>query len=228
MTIFRFVFKRFFRKSSNVVLLFAISFFAIFMTAEGWLGLPIGFQYYGILQMVVAARLASIILEDRVNHILLRIGAAPVTHFKYLRENLLAYTLLLIFQNAVVITIGIFIHGEKLIAPFMLFMLYSLFSVTAVAISLAWYASFRNKEAAALILMNLIILMAMLGGLMWPIQIMPTAFQSLAMLIPTYWLAEGMMLIVGGAPAVQLILPFVIILMFALALLLLGSRRRIA
>lgn len=63
---------------------------------------------------------------------------------------------------------------------------------------------------------------------MRPVQAMPIFFQRLAMLLPTYWLAEGMILAVEGAPAADLVFPLVMMLLFSVAFILLGSLRRIA
>jgi len=186
-----------------------------------------GFQYYGILLLFIAVGLAGIIMEDRTNKVLVRMGVAPITHFQYLWQNLLAYSLILIGLNVVVVTVGIIVHGEVLNSPLLLFVIYSFFSITALGFALAWYSIFSNKETAISILSGVIMLMTMMGGVMWPIQIMPVIFQKIAMLLPTYWLAEAVIIVAYGAPTVNLILPLSMMLMFSIAFLLLGSRRKI-
>lgn len=228
MTIFNFVFKRYFRSRSNILFLLILPIASVFLPVGEWLPIPLGFQYYGILQLFIATRLASIIMEDRTNKILLRIGVAPVTHFQYLWQNLLAYSTIMIMVNLVVVIVGVFVHGEGLISPILLFIIYSFFSMTAIGFSLAWYSLFRNKEAAINILTGVIMLIAILGGTMFPIEILPTFFQRLAMLLPTYWFAEGVILVAFGASIVDLALPLAMMFMFSMAFLLLGSRRRIA
>lgn len=231
MTVFNFVFKRFFRRPSNVVFLCIIPLASVLLPVGEfyeWLPLPIGFQYYGVLLLFIAARLAGIIMEDRENKTLMRIGVSPISHFKYLWQNLLAYSLILMGINLVVVLAGVVVHGEILVSPLLLYMLFSNFSFTAIGLSLAWYSLFRNKEAAFSVLGGVYIIMAMLGGVMWPIVIMPDILQRFAMLLPTYWLMEGLLLIVRGGSLGDMLLPWSILLMFSMAFIILGSRRRIA
>jgi len=226
MTIFHFVFKRYFRKPSNIIFLLILPIASVFLPVGEWPPIPMGFQYYGILLLFIAIGLARIIMEDRTNKVLIRMGVAPITHFQYLWQNLLAYSLILIGLNLVVVTVGIIVHGEVLNSPLLLFVIYSFFSITALGFALAWYSLFSNMETAISILTGVIVLMAMMGGIMWPIHIMPVVFQKVAMLLPTYWLAEAVTLVAYGAPTVNLILPLGMMVMFSIAFLLLGSRRR--
>src|SRR5690606_28107367 len=107
LTVFIFVFKRLFTRFSNIIILCGLPFAAAFLPASQWSTFPLGFQLYGLLLLFLAGRLTSIIMEDRSDGILLRIAAAPVTHFSYLLQNLLAYTLFLMILNAVVVLTGV-------------------------------------------------------------------------------------------------------------------------
>lgn len=228
MTIFKFVFKRFFGKRVNILLLLALPFLSVFLPIGNWLPIPLGFQYYGILLLIIASKLCGIVMEDRANKTLLRLGVAPITHFQYLLENLLAYSLILTAVNLVFIITGIIVHGEALVSPLQLFFTYSIFSITAIGFSLAWYSLFRNKESAFSVLGGIIMLMTMLGGVMWPVEIMPEILQRLAMLLPTYWFAEAIITISFGGTFRDLLLPYMMMILFSIAFLLLGSRSRIS
>ena len=227
MTIFNFTVKRFFRSLLNLLLLFVLPLGILFLPKGEWLPIPLGFQYYGLLQLFIAAKLASNIIEDRTNGIMVRIGVAPITHFQYLWQNLLAFSLILTGLNVLFIMAGVLVHGEELISPLRLFIVYSFFSMIAIGFSLAWYSLFRSKEAAFLIISGVIILMAMLGGMMWPVQAMPAAFQRIAMLLPTYWFVEGILVSVRGGTVVNFVMILVIMFMYSLAFIILGSRRKI-
>lgn len=227
MTIFNFVFKRFFRVKSNVLVILILPIAIVFLPVGEWLPIPLGYQYYGILLLLISARLGGIIMEDRENKVLLRLGVAPVSHFQYLWQNLLAYSVILTGINSVFLIVGVIYHGEQVISPMLLFIIYSVFSMTAISFSLAWYSLFRHKETAFHTLSVLIILIAMLGGMMWPIELMPNNIQKMAMFLPTYWFAEGMQVISFSEPLAELVLPLVMMFMFAVAYIILGSRRRI-
>ncbi|PYZ96707.1 multidrug ABC transporter permease [Alteribacter lacisalsi] len=228
MTVFFYALKRYFRKPSNIVFLFILPVAAVFLPEGEWLPIPLGYQYYGVLLLLISARLTSILLDDRANRIHLRMAAAPVTHFQYLFQNLLAYSLLLIVVTAVFVAAGVLYHGAGLPAPGLLFIVYTLCSITSIGFCLAWYSLFQNREAAFHILGGLIIIIAMLGGMMWPVEIMPEMLQRLVMLLPTYWMAEGVILAALDAPIRELILPLGMMGLFSTAFLLVGSRRRMA
>ncbi|SCY91403.1 ABC transporter permease [Alkaliphilus peptidifermentans] len=230
MTVFKFVFKRYFRNLSNVIFLGLLPIAAAFLPIGGtpeWIPLPLGFQYYGLIQLLIAARLAEVIMEDRINKILLRIGVTPMTHLQYLWQNLLAFSAILTGVNVIVMILGIVVHGDALISPGLLFIIFTVFSMTSIGFALAWYSLFRNKETAFSLLGGVIILISMLGGVMWPIQIMPPLIQRLAMLLPTYWLMEGILIVVKGGGFIDLMQPLALMAMFSLGFIILGSRRRI-
>ena len=67
----------------------------------------------------------------------------------------------------------------------------------------------------------------MLGGVFWPIQIMPVFIQRIAMLLPTYWYSEGIIRVAYGASIGDIALPLVMMFMFTIVFLIFGSRRDI-
>lgn len=227
MTIFYFVLKRYFRYFSNIVFLCILPIGFVFLPTYEGLSLPIGFQYYGILLMFISSRLAGILMEDRTNKILLRVGVSPITHFQYLCQNLLAYSLLLVVLNGIVVVLGTLVHGNQLNHPIMLWMTYSVFSMTVIGFSFAWYSFFRNKEASFSLLGGVLVILSMLGGILWPVEIMPIAMQRFAMLLPTYWLVEAQQFVISGANGIDFFISLIVLMMFSVVFILLGSRKRI-
>lgn len=227
MTVFQFVFRRFFRKKSNSIFILVLPIGALFLPMGEWPPIPLGFHYYGIIIMFIASRLAAIIMEDRANKTMLRLSVAPISHFQYLWQNMLAYTVIMTAVNMVFVLVGVMVHGDNVPSPGFLFIIYTVYTMTALGFSLAWYAIFRNKEAAFSILGAIIVLMAMLGGVLWPVEILPESLQRAVMLLPTYWVAEATILLSYGAAAEELFTPLVVMFLFCIAFLLLGSRRKL-
>lgn len=227
MTIFKFTLKRYFRQPSNIIFLLIFPIILVFLPNLVWPPIPMGFQYYGVLLLFISTRLTGIILEDRTRKTTLRISVAPITHFQYLWQNLLAYSVLLMGVNLLVVSIGVLYHGENLISPVLLFVVYTFFSMSAIGFSLAYYAIIRNKEAALTLLTGIISLISMLGGVFWPIEIMPVFIQRLAMLLPTYWYSEGIVRVAFGGSLGDISLPLIMMFMFTVLFLLLGSKRDI-
>lgn len=227
MTIFRFALIRTLRNGYNIGLLLALPLLIVFWPPDDRFALPAGYRYYGVVLLFLAAKLVHVLLEDRVNRIVQRISASPVTHFRYLLQNLLAYEVPLLVQIGIVTATGIFLHGLSVLTFAALFALFVFFSLTAIGFSLAWCSLFRDKSTSFAILSSVIMLLSMVGGLLWPVGIMPELLQRAAMFLPTYWLAEGLMLISAEASWGKLSVPLGILLLFTMAFLLIGSKRRL-
>ncbi|WP_040980374.1 ABC transporter permease [Oceanobacillus jeddahense] len=227
MTVFFFAIKRCFRNMMNILFLCILPVIVVLMPEEEWLPLPLGYQIYGVLLLFAAGRIVSIMMDDRAKGILTRVGISPITHLQYLWQNLLAYSLILIVQVGLVVVAGV-LYGHDLMQPFLLFVVYSVFAITAIGFSLAWFSLFRHKETAFAVLIGLIFLMAMAGGMLWPVEIMPELMQRFAMLLPTYWLAESITIVANQEGISELVIPFAMMMLFTIAFLIIGSRRRIA
>jgi ABC-2 type transport system permease protein len=185
-TIFRFTLKRVFHSPLNLLLVCVLPVGAAFLPSSvGW-AVPIGFHMYGAILLFAAFLMLRSVVEDGLSGVFQRIGAAPVTHFQYLWETLLAYAVVLIVQNAVMVVLGVLIHGDRIPSPFLLFTAYTVFSLTSLAISLAGGSLFRNRDTAYGTLTGVLMIVAMLGGFFWPLEIMPPALQRAAMATPCY------------------------------------------
>lgn len=227
MIIFKFALKRYFRQPSNIIFLLILPMILVFLPELVWPPIAMGFQYYGVLLLFIATKLTSIILDDRTRKTTLRISVAPITHFQYLWQNLLAYSVLLTGVNVLVVLMGVLYHGENLVSPILLLIVYTFFSMAAIGFSLAFYGIIRNKEAASALLTGVIALISMLGGVFWPIQIMPVFIQRMAMFFPTYWYSEGIIRVAYGGSLVDIALPLIMMSMFTIVFLIFGSRRDI-
>ena len=114
MTIFRFALKRSFRNPFNILLLCVLPVGVVFLPVVPGSTLPLGFHLYGQVIMFAAFLMVRSTVEDRLSGVLTRIAVAPVSYFRYLWETLLAYGLLLVAQNAVVVGLGVVLYGESL------------------------------------------------------------------------------------------------------------------
>ena len=231
MTVLLYSLRRLLRRPSNVILIALIPLLTLMLPdvdEAHWMGLPLAFQLHGLGLWFIAARLSVLLLEDRASRVLIRVAVAPISYTAYLWQVLLALLIILTGVNLVVIGGASLRHGVGLAQSGILFALYTLFTVAAVAFLLAWYSLVRDRETASIVVIVLIILMIMLGGMMWPIQAMPVSLQRLARGLPTYWMAEGLVRIGEGASGVALLLPMGMLLVFGALFLILGSRRPVS
>ncbi len=227
MIILRFALRRGLGNPILTAMLFLLPAAVVFLPRTPNTVLPVGFHIYGILLLFTAFLMIRIIVEDRESGVFLRIGAAPVTHFRYLLESLIAYAIVLLVQNALVVGLGVLVHGKSLIAPWRLFAAYAVFSSTAIAFCLAVCAMFRLREAAYGTCSSLIIVISMLGGAYFSTEIMPVSLQRVAMVTPTYWLFNALRIAETGGARSGFALSLGIMLLFTVAFLIAGSKRRL-
>jgi ABC-2 type transport system permease protein len=149
-----------------------------------------------------------------------------VSYFRYLGETLLAYGLLLVAQNAVVAVLGAVRYGRALGSPFLQFAAFASFSFTSIAFSLAGCSLFGSRELAYSSVPTAITLLSLLGGFYAPVEMMPAALQKAAMVTPPYWLINALGVLRRGGPPGRYVLSVAIMLLFAMAFLVVGSRRR--
>lgn len=228
MTIFSFAIKRTIRSKLDMFMLLLIPVILVFISEQAWMPFPLGLQIYGIMTLFLSSKVCRVMMLDRENKMLVRIQAAPVSHLRYQVENVCAYALIIFSINLVVTVLAFFYYDYSLMLIFQLFMLYNLFSYTAIGMSMAWYTFFKNSETAFSILGGLFIAIAMLGGLLWPYEIMPEAMHQVIQLLPTYWLMVGFrQLFIADYPGNVLETLF-ILLLFGLIFIIFGSRRRLS
>lgn len=227
MTIFKFALRRSFGNTTNLVFLTSFPIACIFFpNGEEWPFLPYGYQYFGIIILFIGIRLATIILEDREKGVVKRLAVAPISHFQYLSQNLLAYSVILILQCAIVVFGGV-LFGKELYQPGWLFLLYVSFSFASLAIALAWISIYRNKDVSFLVYMSLIFIVVVLGGLLIPIEIFPDLLKRIAVLFPTFWLAEGLNWLVFSEKILDFLLINGVLWLYTIVFIIIGSTRKI-
>jgi ABC-2 type transport system permease protein len=226
MTIFLFTLKRALRSPVNILLLAVLPAGIVFVPVVPGSTLPLGFHLYGQVIMFAAFLMVRSTVEDRLSGTLTRIAVAPVSYFRYLGETLLAYGLLMVLQNALFVGLGLARYGGSLGAPLLQFAAFSCFSLASIAFSLAGFSLFGRRELAYGSLPMAITLLSLLGGFYSPVEIMPVALRKAAMVTPPYWLVNALSALARGEAPGRFVLSITIMLLFAMAFLVVGSRRR--
>lgn len=226
MTIFRYAMKRTVKTPVDALMLLALPMAMVFVTAETWLPFPLGLQFYGIMLLFISSKICKIMMTDRENKVTLRISASPVTHLRYLSENLVAYGLILTVINGIVVLTSSIYHDISWGSLAELFLLYSAFSIAAIGMAIAWYALFNNSETANSILGGLYISIAMIGGMFWPYELMPDPVVRVIRILPTYWYSLGLRQIIYPGYEGSLWISVGILLLFGITFILVGSRKQ--
>jgi ABC-2 type transport system permease protein len=227
MTILRFALRRSFRGGFNILLLCVLPVGVVFIPPQEGTTLPLGIHFYGQVIMFAAFLMVRSLVDDRVSGVLTRIAVAPVSYFRYLWETLLAYGILLVLQNAVVVALGLVLYGWSLGSPLLQLVAFSCFSLSSIALCLAVFSLFGRRETAYGTLSTVILLLSLIGGFYWPVEMMPEPLQRAALLTPPYWLVNALTALQRGDAPARFALSVVIMLLFTMAFLVVGSRRRL-
>lgn len=227
MTIFIYALIRSLRRRTTMAALMIIPFIMIFIRPL-WVGNEsVGFTFYPMLILFTAFSMVRLIMTDRVSGTVVRIFAAPVTTLKYLVQNLSAFCSLISIQVILVICVGMLLYQWKITLAVRLAICYVIFTVTSVALSLAWYSLFRRKDISDAIFSIVVSFMAMLGGIFIPITLIPEILRKIGMLMPTYWLSNAVYQLLNNGKAYDYWISIMILCLFTTAFLLFGSKRRL-
>lgn len=226
MTIFLYTLKRCFRSPVNLVLVCVVPVGLLFLPRFGSYEMPFGFHLYSELVFFIAFFLARAVAEDRGKGLLTRIAAAPVTHFRYLGQTLLADACLLLAQNTLVVVGGLLYHGSALGRPLRLLAAYWAFSLLALAFCLALGSLIRAREAADATCSFLVVFFAAIGGSLWPTDTLPLVIRRMGMVSPVYWLHAALR--AAGQGGSRFVLSLAVMLLLTVIFLLAGSKRRMA
>ncbi|MFC4596847.1 ABC transporter permease [Cohnella hongkongensis] len=226
MTIFRYALKRSFGNKTNMIFLGLFPIACLFLpSGQNGVLFPYGYQYFGILLLFVGIRLASQVLEDRAQGVVKRLAVAPVSHLRYWSQNLMAFFLIMGVQCAIAVYGGV-LYGHELYRPLPLLLLYVSFSLTSLAIALAWISLYRVKETSFLVYMALIFLIVVMGGLLIPLEIFPESLKRIAVILPTYWLVQGQTWVASGERVADFLLINAVLWLYAVIFAIIGSARK--
>jgi len=186
---------------------------------DNWRGLLQFFSMYGFVSIFTASFVVKSLIEDKRNGMPQRLGILPVTPRKILFQGTLAAFAAMKISAALMLVVLQMRVGE-IPNPIHLFLLLSLYNLFAVGFVLAIVSGARKLDAVPIIVSMSATLFAMLGGLFWPLEMVPPFMQRVAWFSPGYWLGRGLhnihdigfdgfvlpMLFLGGFTVVVLIL----------------------
>lgn len=86
---------------------------------------------------------------------------------------------------------------------------------------------FRNKEISMLIFMSIISIIALIGGVLIPIELLPELLQKIAIILPTFWLAWGIDWIVFGGELKEFLLVNGMLILYMFLFLITGSAKKL-
>ncbi len=177
---------------------------------------------FGMMTVITAG--GGALLQERQNGTLARLLSAPLTKFHLLTGKALGLMASGIVQMAVMITAGRFLFnvewGRDLPALALLVVGLS-FASTGFGMLLASVCRTEGQVQAVGVLS--VLLMAMLGGTWWPVEILPSAMQTVAKAVPSGWAMQGFVdLIMRQGDLAQVALPIIVLFAFGSVFLSIG------
>jgi ABC-2 type transport system permease protein len=192
---------------------------------DNWEAIAQWLSMFGYISLFTAYFVIKTLLDDKRLGMPDRVGVLPVSSRKYLLSGTLAAFLateitVIATLAALSLAIGAI---PNVLMMFVLLSLYNLFSVSLV-LSIT---SLSKSLASASVAMTMIgTLLAMLGGLFWPISIVPEIMQRVAWFSPGYWFGEGLRNI-RDISFEGVIIPMLFLLGFTVVTLLIGGLKKV-
>lgn len=168
----------------------------------------------------------GVILESRQTGVWYRLMATPISRIELLFGYLLAFFLIGWVQFGVLMVISSYVFGVQWGNLLGNIMLVSALLLCTIGLGL-FIAGFVKTTEQQSVFGNLIIVSTcMLGGVYWPLEIVPDFMQQAAKFVPQYWGLEGFAeLAVRGGNVADVLESIGILLAFGLVFLVVGMTR---
>lgn len=168
------------------------------------------------------------LIKDKENKTYYRVLSSPLTVRSYMLQSILSFYVISLLQVAAVFAVIVLVFRLNLGASVpRLYIVMSVFALVCVSFGVALSSLTRNTRQAGQAAPLFIMLMSMLGGLLWPREIMPELLQKVGQFLPTTWLMDAVLKVMVGNPLSSALPELLIMLLFALVFFLLGSWRRV-
>jgi len=180
---------------------------------------------YGFVAMFMAFFIIRILMDDKLKGMPERLGVLPVSPRKIMVQGTLATFASTLIASAVLV---LFLNNRlaDLPNPVHLFIILALFNLFTVAFVFALYSSIKNIAAVSVIVTMVANIFSMIGGLFWPLEMVPQFMQRVAWFTPTYWFGRGLRSI-SEIGFESFVMPVMFLLGFTLVAMLLGGWKRI-
>ncbi|MCL2562687.1 MAG: ABC transporter permease [Oscillospiraceae bacterium] len=229
MTIFRYALLRAIRNPLTLIATYLLPVVLILIPSLWEDGAFIsGFAFLAILVMSSAYLSSLSILTDKADGAVLRILAAPVTMRRYLTENLFACMVPLFAQISLISILGAILYDWSLTLSLAVFLCYTVLTLASVTMAFAWHCLFKGAEGNIAGFSMVLFLTAFLGGMTFPVEVFPGPLQYVGAVFPAYWAMRGLDVVQElGTVSGEYWLAIAAMLLFAIAYLLYGGKRRI-
>lgn len=157
------------------------------------IGFTIMFMMFGI------SGAASAILDEKIGGTWQRLLTSPTTKVQVMTGYLFSYFLMGAIQLIVLMIVMYLIYGSMWGNLFYFLPFAALVIITIVGFGLMMASIVKTRQQASALSAVLIVSTCMLGGVYWPIEIVPEFMQQIAKAVPQSWMITGFREIVSGS-----------------------------
>lgn len=176
--------------------------------------------------MIEMISVTGVLLEAKRSGVWYRIMATPSSRFQILAGYFLSFFLIGWVQFAVLMLSSSLLFGVHWGNPvaLMAFVSAVLLAVVGLGLFIAGFVKTTEQQAA---LGNLIVVStSMLGGVYWPLDVVPNIMQKIAQFVPQKWAMDGFTeLIARGGSLADIAMPAAVLLGFAALFIIVGMSR---
>lgn len=184
----------------------------------------LGYMAFGMIFLMSFS--TALILEDKISGVYDRIGTTPVSRFDYFVQHLISCFVVAVIQIVALFDIlpqiiGIH-YGETLSQQVELIIICSIFALVCISLGILVNRYSKNTLMAGSLttLINLPILM--LGGCLWPREVMPGYIQRIGDFMPTTWFLKAAETVLYGNGMIKAIHEILFMLVFVVIMLVLS------
>jgi ABC-2 type transport system permease protein len=193
--------------------------------------LPTGFNYTAPANLVLFVFITSLagaaaLIESRRLGVSRRMLATPTTATTILAGEALARFTVALLQGMIIFLVGWLVFGVDWGDPPAALLLVVTFALVGTGVGMLLGSVLGNAEQATSIGPPVGIALGMLGGCMWPLEIVPAPMRAVGHLFPHAWAMDAFIaLIARGEDVAGIALQLAVLLGFAVALLALATWR---
>jgi len=164
---------------------------------------------------------------DKMDGTLIRILAGPITMRSYLIQNFLSAMIPMTLLSILIGVLGYALNGWELTFAVGIAICYTFLAATSIGLSFVWSCLFKDKEASSAVFAVLITTISTLSGLMIPFGFLPRFLQYIGALFPAQWANRSLEALMDYGLSTHFWLGILAMVLFTIAFLLYGGKRRL-
>ena len=176
--------------------------------------------------MIMMLSMTGILLEAKQTGIWSRLFTTPVTRFQVLMGYFLAFFIVGWIQFLLLILLSSTLFGVNWGSPVALILLVTALLLCVVGLGMAIAGFVKTVEQQNAIGTLVIISTCMLGGVYWPISMVPDVMQKIANFVPQTWAMEGFTTLISESGTIgDIAMPLIVLFGFSIVFLSIGLSR---